>query len=159
MLSLLLFRGILSAAAAMAGASELWPVDPKCLFASACPALDCGSFPRFPVDVDAPLGPSFGVPVGLGPSGLAGSEEATVNRGGFASREDSFETDVGLVEPCSAEDGLDSSCPGEIDCDSARPCGSVGGEVCGVMALGSWDGRRGPSDLASLDPWGVNGGD
>jgi hypothetical protein len=58
-----------------------------------------------------------------------------VKRGGFASCEDSFETDVGLVEPCSAEDGLDSSCPGDIDCDSALPCKSAGGEVWGVMAL------------------------
>ena len=109
MLSELLLRGIRSAAAAIAGANELCPVLPKCLRCSVCPILDCGSFPIFPVEVDAELGPSLGVPVGLGPSGLAASEEPTVKRGTLGSCEDSLETDVGLVEPCSAEDGLDSS--------------------------------------------------
>lgn len=120
-LSLLLLRGIRSAAAAIAGANELWPVLPKCLRASTCPVLDCGSFPRLPVEVDDVLGPSLGVPVGLGPSGVAGSEEPTEKRGILGSCEDSFETDVGLVEPCSAEDGLDSSWPGEMDCERALP--------------------------------------
>ena len=110
-----------SAAAAIAGAKELCPVLPKCLRGSVCPAFDCGSFPTFPVDVEAELGPSLGVPTGLVPSGVAGSEEPTVKRGTFGSCEDSLDTDVGLVEPCSAEDGLDSNCPGETDCDSALP--------------------------------------
>ena len=53
----------------------------------------------------------------------------------FVSGMDSFESDVGRVEACPEDAGLDTSPPGEIDCDSALPCSSCGGEVWGVMEL------------------------
>ena len=55
-------------------------------------------------------------------------------RWSFESGIDSFESDVGRVETCSEDAGLDTS-PGEIDSDRALPCSSCGGEVWGVMEL------------------------
>ena len=56
----------------------------------------------------------------------------------WLSWRDSFECDVGRVDVCSDEEvGLEVSALGDIDSDSALPCASAGGDVCGVMADGS----------------------
>ena len=41
------------------------------------------------------------------------------------------------MDVCSDEMCRDPGLAGEIDCDRALPCVSWGGEVCGVIALGS----------------------
>jgi hypothetical protein len=52
-----------------------------------------------------------------------------------ASGNDSSETDVGRVEGCSEDGGLEAVAVGEIDSDIALPGNCWGGEVCGVIAL------------------------
>ena len=79
------------------------------------------------------------MPLGLSSPGLDSPDGPIEKRGvrWRCSRLNSSKTEDGRVEVCSDEMYRDPGAVGEEDCDRALPCVSWGGEVCGVIALGS----------------------